>query len=156
MSGVCWFGGRQPLQEDRKHRTNNQNTNQPNKTAWFIAAPLLGGYGRDARGGATGAAALAAAKVWALAAPLGLAFRAASKGYAPPVPFIIVSLVATAVFMIGWRTALAAATPDAKAGGAGAGGSGPAAAAAAAKQRKDKRGNPLEFISLLVSLTKRW
>lgn len=94
--------------------------------------------------------------MWALAAPLGLAFRAASKGYAPPVPFVIVSLVATAVFMIGWRTALAAATPDVvKAGGAGAG-SGPAAAAAAAKQRKDKRGNPLEFISLLVSLTKRW
>ena len=42
---------------------------------------------------------------------MGLLLRGLQKGYMPPKPFIIVSLAATAVLLIGWRAALAAATP---------------------------------------------
>ena len=57
------------------------------------------------------AAAVAAAKCWVVATPLGLVLRGISKGYVPPTPFIIVSMVSTGVLLIGWRSALAAATP---------------------------------------------
>ena len=56
------------------------------------------------------AAAGAAAKCWIVATPLGLVFRGLSKGYVPPTPFIIVSMVATAVLLVGWRSVLAATT----------------------------------------------
>jgi hypothetical protein len=172
----------------------------PRAPGWFAAAPLLGGYGKEARGGAVGPAAVAAAKVWALGAPLGLVVRGVSKGYVPPTPFIVVSLAATAVLMVGWRAALAAATPEVRERGGvfkgqwldrarveglrappprpcgGGRRSRPAAALSlgpappppsapqaapqsklqAAKSRQNKKGNPLEFISLLMSLTKRW
>ncbi len=39
-------------------------------TGWFAAAVPLGGFGRAARGGRPGAAALAAAKCWAVGAPV--------------------------------------------------------------------------------------
>jgi hypothetical protein len=203
----------------------------PRSTGWFAAAPLLGGYGKAARGGAPGPAAGAAAKVWAVGVPLGLAVRGISKGYVPPTPFIIVSLAATAVLMVGWRAALAAATPEVRAprqgrgrrrtqrgstlgalekgawyawtaGSATAGcrrrrfaaaagprtrrglleatasprprrsprrapltgapvraarqAAAPASKAQLAKARQNKKGSPLEFLSLLMSLTKRW
>lgn len=37
---------------------------------WFAAAVPLGGFGREARGGRAGAAALAAAKCWAVGVPV--------------------------------------------------------------------------------------
>lgn len=91
------------------------------RTGWFVAAALLDGYGRAARGGAVGPAAAAAAKVWALGAPLGLVIRGVAKGYVPPKPFVIVSLAATLVLMVGWRAALAAATPEVRGARAGEG-----------------------------------
>ena len=78
---------------------------------WFGTAPFLGGFVTPAQGGDVRAAATAAAKCWAVATPLGLVFRGLSKGYVPPTPFIIVSMVSTGVLLIGWRSALAAATP---------------------------------------------
>ena len=57
-----------------------------------------------------GPAALAAAKTWAIAAPLGLVFRSILKGYPAPVPFIIVTMVVTGALTVGWRSALAALT----------------------------------------------
>ena len=54
------------------------------------------------------AAAATAAKCWAVATPLGLVLRGLSKGYIPPTPFIVVSMVSTAVVLVGWRSALAA------------------------------------------------
>jgi hypothetical protein len=129
------------------------STAAPFLAGWFAAAPALGGYGRAAQGGDAGAAALAAAKAWAVAAPAGLLVRTLSKGYLPDKAFVIVSLAATAVLLVGWRTALAAAAPGAPA----------AAEAAAAGQagqapprRRNKQGNPLEFVGLLLSLVKRW
>lgn len=81
-----------------------------------MSAPLLGGYGREATRGLVRPAAITAAKVWALATPLGLVFRGLSRGYVPPVPFVIVSLVATAVVMVGWRSAYAAIVSEVRAG----------------------------------------
>jgi hypothetical protein len=115
-------------------------TAAPFLIGWFAAAPLLGGYGRAAQRGGVGAAAAAAAKAWVVAAPAGLLVRTLSKGYLPDSAFVIVTLVATGVLLVGWRAAAAAA----------------AAGAAAPAQRRNKRGNPLEFVGLLLSLVKRW
>ncbi len=62
------------------------------RAGWFLTAPFLGGYGPEAQGGKVGPAALAAAKCWAVATPLGLVLRGLSKGYVPPTPFIVVSM----------------------------------------------------------------
>ena len=70
--------------------------------------------------------------------PAGLVLRSIGKGAVPPVPFAIVAMVANGVLLVGWRTWFAGRG----AGGAGAGG--------------NKKGNPLEFMNLLMSLTKRW
>ncbi len=39
---------------------------------------------------------------------MSILLRSISKGAAPPVPFVIVAAVATALLLIGWRTAFAA------------------------------------------------
>ena len=43
---------------------------------------------------------------------VGIALRSLSRGYLPDKAFIVVSLAVTAVFLIGWRSGLAAATPQ--------------------------------------------
>ena len=43
---------------------------------------------------------------------VGHAIRALSRGYLPPTPFLLASLGSTLVLLVGWRTALAAATPE--------------------------------------------
>lgn len=42
--------------------------------------------------------------------PLGLAFRAALKGYVPATPFVLVTMGFTGAILVGWRSALAAIT----------------------------------------------
>ena len=111
-------------------------TAAPFAAGWFLASPVAGVYGASARGKKVGPAAAAAAKGWALGIPLGLVFRGVSKGAVPPKPFVVVSLAATGVFLIGWRAWFAAS-----AGG---------------DEDGNKKGNPLEFMGLLMSLTKRW
>ncbi len=51
--------------------------------------------------------------------PLGLVLRGLSKGYVPPLPFILVSLGVTGVLLTGWRAGLAAATNQVGGGGRG-------------------------------------
>jgi hypothetical protein len=46
---------------------------------WFASGALLGGFGKDAQGGNTAAATVAAAKTWALGVPLGIAIRSISR-----------------------------------------------------------------------------
>ena len=111
-------------------------TAAPFAAGWFLASPVAGVYGASARGKKVGPAAAAAAKGWALGIPAGLVFRGIGKGAIPPKPFVIVSLAATGVFLIGWRAWFAAS-----AGG---------------DEDGNKKGNPLEFMGLLMSLTKRW
>jgi hypothetical protein len=111
-------------------------TAAPFAAGWFLASPVAGTFGLAARGAKVGPAAAAAAKGWALGIPAGLVFRGIAKGAVPPKPFVIVSLAATGVFLIGWRAWFA------KSAGGDVDG--------------NKKGNPLEFMGLLMSLTKRW
>ncbi|GAX73629.1 hypothetical protein CEUSTIGMA_g1080.t1 [Chlamydomonas eustigma] len=118
----------------------------PFLAGWFLTSPFLGGFGPSANGTGTKDAALTAAKCWAVGTPLGLVIRGVSKGYVPPTPFIVVSMVTTGVLLIGWRSAYAAASPKAP----------PKSLASQLNQRKNKQGGPFEFLQLLVSLVKRW
>ena len=42
----------------------------------------------------------------------GIAARSLARGYVPERAFVIVALVVTGVLLVGWRTGLAAATPQ--------------------------------------------
>lgn len=108
---------------------------------WYISAGVLGGYRKIAQGGDVGPAAMLAAKCWALGIPLGLLFRSVSRGYLPDKAFIAVALVATGVLLVGWRTGLAKTRPE---------------KTSQAKDRKNKKGNPFEFLQLLFGLVSRW
>lgn len=79
---------------------------------WFASGAVLGGFGPDAQGSKARPAAVAAARTWAVGVPLGIAIRSVSRGYVPAVSFMAVAMAATGVLMVGWRTALAAATPE--------------------------------------------
>ena len=43
---------------------------------------------------------------------LALVLRGLARGYPPPLPFAIVSMVVTGVLTVGWRTALSALSPQ--------------------------------------------
>ena len=115
----------------------------PFLVGWFATAPLLGGFGKEAQGGNVGSAVGAAAKSWIVAVPVSIVIRSLLRGYVPDKAFIIVSFVATAVLLLGLRAAQAAATPE-------------SSESSSSNTRRNKRGNPFEFFSLLASLTKRW
>ncbi|KAL4434131.1 hypothetical protein ABPG75_000572 [Micractinium tetrahymenae] len=119
----------------------------PFMAGWLASAALLGGYGTAAQGGSAGAAAGVAAKSWALGIPAGLLVRAATRGYFPAPSFIAVSMAATGVLLVGWRTALAAATPEAAE---------PQTRAEQLKARTNRKGNPFEMFTMIFSLVKRW
>ena len=40
---------------------------------------------------------------WLLAVPLGIVLRAVIKGYVPPAPFIVVTLLSTLIILVGVR-----------------------------------------------------
>lgn len=78
----------------------------PFVTSWFATSPLTGVYSPDESGGNTSLAASTAIKVakgWAFAVPLGIVFRGVLKGYVPPVPFIIVTMISTLIILAGIR-----------------------------------------------------
>lgn len=91
---------------------------------WFTSGALLGGFGQEAQGGKVGPAAAAATKTWAIGVPLGVAIRSLGRGYVPAMSFIGIAMGVTGVLMIGWRTALAALTPEVRVVGGGKGGPG--------------------------------
>lgn len=126
--------------------TDTFNTALPFIIGWFTSGALLGGFGREAQGGNLGPAAAAAAKTWALGVPLGVAIRSIGRGYVPAMSFIGISLGVTGVLMIGWRAALAALTPEAE----------DLTPAQQAARRKNKNGNPLDGLMMVMSLVKRW
>lgn len=123
------------------------STAWPFMLGWFGSAALLGGYGKAAQGGSTGKAAGAAAKCWAAGIPAGHLVRAATRGYFPDPSFIAVSMAATGVFLVGWRTALAAATPETKE---------PETPLEQLRARGNRQGNIFEMFQMLSSLVKRW
>ena len=118
------------------------STAAPFLAAWALAAPLVGAYGEVARGGDVRSALGAALRAWAVAVPSGLALRSLSQGgRLPPLPFVAVTLGATAVLLLGWRAGVAAAAPKRD---------------RVASSRANKKGGILDFLQLLSGLTKRW
>ncbi|KAF9621531.1 hypothetical protein IFM89_022549 [Coptis chinensis] len=72
-----------------------------------LSAYFLGGYGSDGTGmEGVSKAVTTAAKSWGVGIPLGLIIRGATSGHIPPVKFVLVTMGATAVLLIGWRALL--------------------------------------------------
>ena len=109
------------------------------------ASVVSGGYGTSA----ITSPITTAARSWVTGIPAGLVIRSIIKGgYVPETTFIVISMAVTGVFVIGWRSVFARflATPlDSS-----------LSRADQLKNRRNKQGNPFEFISLLISLVKRW
>jgi len=85
-------------------------TGFPFVASWLLTSPLTGVYQdlqliKDTASTADIAkeSLLQTVKGWALAVPLGCALRGIIKGYVPPLPFVIVTLIATLVFIGGVR-----------------------------------------------------
>ena len=85
-------------------------TAAPFIASWFLTAPFTGVYEKlvyNADQSSTKDVAIVSFvqtfKGWALAVPLGCAARGVIKGYVPPVPFIVVTLLATLVLLGGTR-----------------------------------------------------
>lgn len=75
--------------------------------AWFATSPFTGIYESsnsdvNEENGILDAGKLAA-KGWIVAIPLGCAIRGAIRGYVPPAPFVIVTLIVTLVMLGGSR-----------------------------------------------------
>jgi Protein of unknown function (DUF3054) len=87
-------------------------TAAPFVAAWFFTAPWTGVYQENPHGklpvvvattasysDVAVAAALQALRGWVVAMPLGCVIRGVVKGYVPPLPFVLVTLVATFVLL---------------------------------------------------------
>jgi len=81
--------------------------------SWFVTTPFLGLYKSDATSDKIGAFKTAA-KGWIVAIPLGCVLRGLIKGYVPPLPFVIVTMIATIVVIGGTRVAYTAISEKAK------------------------------------------
>jgi hypothetical protein len=77
--------------------------------SWFTVTPFLGLYSKDATNDKVGALTTTA-KGWILAIPLGCVLRGLIKGYVPPLPFVIVTMIATLVILGCTRVAYTALT----------------------------------------------
>lgn len=75
--------------------------------SWFVTSPLLGCYKPDATSDIK-SAVVQTGKGWFVAVPLGCALRGIIKGYVPPAPFVIVTLIATLVILSIGRAAYTA------------------------------------------------
>ena len=67
--------------------------------SWFGTSPLTGVYRDDCSDIRT------TIKGWAVSVPLGCAIRGVIKGYVPPVPFVVVTLIVTLVILTTTRFA---------------------------------------------------
>jgi hypothetical protein len=75
--------------------------------SWFATAPLLGCYTPGATADVK-SAVLQTGKGWIIAVPLGCVLRGVIKGYVPPVPFVIVTLISTLIILSIGRSAYTA------------------------------------------------
>jgi hypothetical protein len=66
--------------------------------SWFVTAPLLGCYTPGATSDIK-SAVFQTAKGWIIAVPLGCVLRGVIKGYVPPMPFVIVTLISTLIIL---------------------------------------------------------
>lgn len=76
--------------------------------SWLATSPLTGVYSSDDNSGnVIQDTVVKTAKGWIVAVPLGCVLRGVIKGYVPPVPFVIVTMIATLVIVGGARVAFA-------------------------------------------------
>lgn len=75
--------------------------------SWFITTPFLGLYNPTATNDIKTSLSTSA-KGWIVAIPLGCVLRGIIKGYVPPLPFVIVTMIATLVVIGGIRAAYTA------------------------------------------------
>lgn len=69
-------------------------------TSWLSTSPITGTYSPDDRDtNIISSTAIKIGKGWILAIPLGIALRGVIKGYVPPTPFIIITLISTFVIL---------------------------------------------------------
>lgn len=78
-------------------------TAAPFLVSWFVIAPLLGCFTPMATGDWK-ESTLTTTKAWILAIPVGCLLRGIIKGYVPPSAFVIVTMIATWVFLVGGRS----------------------------------------------------
>lgn len=82
----------------------------PFVAAWFVTSPFTGVYNEDDRTeNMVKEAFLKAGKGWIVAVPLGCILRGVIKGYIPPLPFVVVTMIATLVIIGGARALFSAA-----------------------------------------------
>lgn len=95
------------------------STALPFVVAWLTTSPLTGIYSPDTsqqirlvnnndddnnnNNSLLVTTATSIGKGWAVAIPLGIGLRGTMKGYVPPMPFVIVTLIATFVILVGMR-----------------------------------------------------
>ena len=82
------------------------STALPFVAAWMTTSPFTGVYSPDDESSDEDVLSNAARKVgggWIVAVPLGIALRGVAGGYAPPVPFVIVTMISTFVILAGLR-----------------------------------------------------
>mmetsp|Transcript_29528 Transcript_29528/g.48725 ORF Transcript_29528/g.48725 Transcript_29528/m.48725 type:complete len:211 (-) Transcript_29528:33-665(-) len=70
----------------------------PFLASWFATSPLTGVYNTK-----NGAFSTTLLKGWIVAMPLGCVLRGVIKGYVPPLPFVIVTMISTLVVLGGTR-----------------------------------------------------
>jgi len=72
--------------------------------SWFLTSPITGVYTADNKNEfVIQDAFVKAGKGWIVAIPLGCVLRGVIKGYVPPLPFVIVTMIATLVILGGAR-----------------------------------------------------
>jgi hypothetical protein len=74
----------------------------PFLVAWFATSPFTGIYD-DRNGQGVIDAGKVAAKGWIIAIPIGCVLRGVIRGYVPPLPFVIVTMIVTLVILGGSR-----------------------------------------------------
>ena len=125
-------------------------TASPFVLGWVTASYLLGttgafgDYTRKSDANVFKEIVPAAVKTVLLGVPLGIAFRSVASFHVPDFSFLFVSLGVNSAFLLLWRAILAPKVPP------------NATKNAASSKTGSKRGNPLEFLSLLSGLVKRW
>jgi len=75
-------------------------------TVWLATSPITAVYSPDYKNEKSNVIASVLMKVmggWLLAVPLGIVLRSIIKGYVPPAPFIVVTLLATLIILVGVR-----------------------------------------------------
>ena len=76
----------------------------PFVAAWLSLSPLTGVYSPDDRDeNFLTEVASKVARGWAASVPVGIALRGAIKGYVPPLPFVVVTLISTLAILVASR-----------------------------------------------------